>query len=241
MHISAPPAARPVGPGKFGDRDRGPRAGGCGAVRAGGAARLGADLRVYIWVPPGRHRRPRRHRTRKRTVGAGGAGVVCERDGGAARVGAGATRRRMQRHASRHRRPRDPQRARAQRGALSRLRAGPVRNLQEAGRSCATRNGSDLRAYNDSTSVLSNGRAAQCPRLPRDPRRAGRRSISRRIDFAATEAPTSEHQTQYEKPETLRTLVQIQQCFYWFIFNKDNHIFDLGNLAEEFKHEIKAC
>ena len=69
MHISAPPAARPVGPGKFGDRDRGPRAGGCGAVRAGGAARLGADLRVYIWAPPGRHRRPRRHRTRKRTVG----------------------------------------------------------------------------------------------------------------------------------------------------------------------------
>jgi hypothetical protein len=45
-----------------------------GRLRAGGAARLGADLydTLYISAPPGRRRRPRRHRwhrTRKRTVG----------------------------------------------------------------------------------------------------------------------------------------------------------------------------
>jgi hypothetical protein len=45
MHISAPPAA-----GLFGNR-------GAGRERAGGAARLGADLRVYACIS--RHRLPR--------------------------------------------------------------------------------------------------------------------------------------------------------------------------------------
>jgi hypothetical protein len=68
------PAARPFGPGKFGDSDRGPRAGGCGPEELRDSScdseRTGADL--YISAPPGRRRRPRRHRwhrTRKRTVG----------------------------------------------------------------------------------------------------------------------------------------------------------------------------
>ena len=152
MHISAPPAARPVGPGKFGDRDRGPRAGGCGAVRAGGAARLGADLRVYISAPPGRRRRPRRHRTRKRTVGpawsVSGPEELLESER-ALRVDAcsamhlGTAGRETALSAARcHDSERVP-------SGISRRLGG------------AARLGTDLRAYNDSTSVLSNGRAAR--------------------------------------------------------------------------------
>jgi hypothetical protein len=134
MHISAPPAARPVGPGKFGDRDRGPRAGGCGAVRAGGAARLGADLRVYISAPPGRRRRPRRHRTRKRTVGP--AWSVSEPE----ELLESERELRVDACSAMHlgTAGRDTRKG----TALSRLGAGPVRSQQEAGRSCATRNGS---------------------------------------------------------------------------------------------------
>ena len=188
-------------------------------MRAGGAARLGADLRVYISAPPGRRRRPRRHRTRKRTVGpawsVSGPEELLESER-ELRVDACSAMHLGTAGRETHKGT-----------ALSRLGAGPVRSQQEAGRSCATRNGS-TRLQLLYKCVIERPR---CPRLPRDPRRAGRRSISRRLAFAATEAPTSEHHTQYEKTETLRTLVQIQQCFYWFIFNKDNHnIFDLGQV-----------
>ena len=160
MHISAPPAARPVGPGKFGDRDRGPRAGGCGAVRAGGAARLGADLRVYISAPPAAPPQdPQEDR---------GAGLVCERKEellDSERELRVDTCTVMQRHASRHRLPRDPQRDRAI-CCLSgchdseRVRSGVCSRLGGAARL-----GTDLRVY---MCVIGRPR---CPRLPR-----GRRS-----------------------------------------------------------------
>jgi hypothetical protein len=114
-----------------------------GRLRAGGAARLGADLRVYISAPPAAPPQdPQEDR---------GAGVVCERAGGAARLGAGATRRHMQRHASRHRRPRDPQRDRA---VTTRSGSGPEsavgwEELRDSERIYA------------STCVLSDGRAAR--------------------------------------------------------------------------------
>jgi hypothetical protein len=121
-------------------------------VREGGAARLGADLRGNLSAPPGRRRRPRRHRTRKRTVGpawsVSGPEELLESER-ALRVDAcsamhlGTAGRETALSAARcHDSERVP-------SGISRRLGG------------AARLGTDLRAYNDSTSVLSNGRAAR--------------------------------------------------------------------------------
>jgi hypothetical protein len=100
MHISAPPAARPVGPGKFGDRAvtagreraaAGRRSCATRHVTRSGPERSQLSGPIYLGTagpaspasPPQVAQDPQEDR---------GAGVVFERAGGAARLGAGGRR-----------------------------------------------------------------------------------------------------------------------------------------------------